>query len=95
MTTHIIRRLALALSPLALMAACEPFPEIGALPDATGELPVILPMDEVLAQAPAQRNTAARGEALAARAEALKRRAKAMQSNVQDTQPKLRLSQSS
>lgn len=95
MTTHKIRRLALAVVPLALLAACEPFPEIGALPGATGEMPVILPMDEVLAQAPARRNTAAQGEALASRAEALKRRAKAMQGNVQDTQPKLRLPQSS
>lgn len=47
----IMTRLCLALSALAALAACAPFPEVDALGRDTGPPPALLPIDDLLAQA--------------------------------------------
>ncbi len=66
-------------------------PDIGPLPDASAAAPSLLPMDQVLAQAPSGRISASTGEALAARAARLKNRARLMQGPVHDPATRERL----
>ncbi|SEC13721.1 hypothetical protein [Rhodobacter sp. 24-YEA-8] len=79
------------LLPLIALLGCAPFPEVGPLPDASGAPPSLLPMDEVLAQAPSGRISASTGEALAARAARLQNRARLMQGPVLDPATRARL----
>jgi hypothetical protein len=66
------------LAALLLLAApaCAPFPEVARLTPDSGTVPVLLPIDDLLAQADA--SVADPGPALRARADRLKARAAAL-----------------
>lgn len=72
--------------------ACDPLPQIGAAPAApAGPPPRLLPIGELLAQAPAAGLRPERGDALAARAARLQARAAAMRGPVHDPATRARL----
>lgn len=79
---------------LALTGACATFPELGRLPtDQTADLPRLLPMEQLLAQANATpRATEATAQGLAARAARLRNRAALMRGAVHDPATRARLS---
>lgn len=84
----------LLLAGLSLAGACATFPELGRLPtDQTADLPRLLPMEQLLAQANATpRATDATGQGLAARAARLRNRAALMRGPVHDPATRARLS---
>jgi hypothetical protein len=71
-----MRRPAVLLLALALLAACAPFPELDTVGRDTATPPQLLPIDSLLAQAATQ--TPDPGPALAARAARLRVRAAAI-----------------
>ncbi|MES2667389.1 MAG: hypothetical protein V4712_14925 [Pseudomonadota bacterium] len=82
------------LAGLAIIGACATFPELDRLPDApTADLPRLLPLDQLLAQAnAAPRATEAAAEGLAGRAARLRNRAALMRGPVHDPATRARLS---
>ena len=67
--------------PLAMLVACTPLPDMGALPDPGNQPPPrILPLDQVLAAAGPTPDGTETAKALDARAAALRARAAALRS---------------
>ena len=74
------------------LSACAPFPQVGQAPQAAGPMPVILPLDAVLAAQPAPRLTPASDDPLQGRAARLRQKAQAMQGDINDPALRARLS---